>query len=126
MADNGMGVDTVVQDYLARTVGPTDAAYQTDRRLYLKNDGTLAEEGDPDAAFLLAPEGGTIPQSVADALGLKAPKKKKSAADDAPAADAPPAGGITVTNDDSAVAQAQAAAKAAQDAEAEPAAKAAA
>lgn len=50
--------------------------YIAERRLYLAEDEkTVVEEGDPRAAFLLAPEGGEVPEDRAIELGLmKAPR----------------------------------------------------
>lgn len=59
--------------------------FVSDKRIYLNADkSAVVEEGHPDAAFLLAAEGGTVTAEQAKQYGLKAPK----AEDDEPDAKA--------------------------------------
>jgi hypothetical protein len=46
--------------------------YVSDRRLYRTLDDEIVEEGHPDAAFLLVPEGGQLPDEEARKYGLEA------------------------------------------------------
>jgi hypothetical protein len=47
------------------------AHFTTDRRLYVTHDlKRLVEEGDPKAAYLLAPKGGEITEQTARRYGL--------------------------------------------------------
>lgn len=62
------GVDPKVQGYLA-AVGTGE--YRSAGRVYLTEDGKATDKAE-DAAFLLCAEGGRLPQSVADELGLGA------------------------------------------------------
>jgi hypothetical protein len=54
-----------------RDLAPRPAAITADRRLWLTADrDAVVEDGDPAAAFLLAPPGGEIPMTEAERLGL--------------------------------------------------------
>lgn len=58
--------------------------YTSDKRLYLNADRSkVVEEGSPDAAYLLAGEGGEVSDEEAKRYGLKAPTKAQAAAADA-------------------------------------------
>lgn len=43
---------------------------KAEKRMYLTSDGTVVDEGHPDAAFLLAAEGQEIPNEEAERYGL--------------------------------------------------------
>lgn len=60
--------------------------FKADRRIWLNADRSeVVEEGDADAAFLLAAEGDVLEDDVAKAHGLKAAAKPKDKAAPAPA-----------------------------------------
>jgi hypothetical protein len=63
--------DGVPEDSVKITkVVKTESGFVTGRRLYETADGRCVEEGDPDAAFLLAPAGGFIDEATAERLGI--------------------------------------------------------
>lgn len=54
--------------------------YKAEKRLYVNADRSrLVEEDDPEAAFLLAPEGAEIPDDVARQYGLIGGRSKAEA-----------------------------------------------
>ncbi len=73
------GIDPKVQDLLKRAAdGVTGGGnapagtgtYVSAERVHLTQDGRPVGQDDPDAAFLLCAAGATLPQDLADELGL--------------------------------------------------------
>jgi hypothetical protein len=75
---------------LART-GAGGAQYKSDRRLSLTAEGGVVDADDPAGVVLLVGKGGTIPQSLADDLGISGKPAAEAEAPETPAPASPPA-----------------------------------